>query len=148
MILAHAIVGIAAGSYFGDPTYIFLGSVFPDIDHLYIIVKNRTYPPSKLILSLRYDGKEGMKYKTPIIHSIFGAAICSMPIVFWDPIGAKHFFLAYLGHLVLDWVDHDQKQYLFPLKKKFKGFLPIFSRIEIAFTLILLVIMVLILEKI
>jgi hypothetical protein len=147
MILAHAIIGITAGTYVGDPAYVFLGSVFPDIDHMYIIVKNRMYPPKKLIHSLRHEGKYGLKYKTPFVHSVFGAALFSAPIMLWNPLGAWHFFLGFLGHLLLDWVDHDEKQYLFPLKKKFRGFLPIFSRVEIAFTLALLVLMAVILKK-
>jgi hypothetical protein len=147
MILAHIIVGITGGAYVGDPNYIFVGSVFPDVDHLYVIVKNKMYPPKKLIHSLRYEGKHGLKYKTPLLHSIFGATICSAPIALWNPLGATHFFLAYIGHLGLDWVDHDEKQYLYPLKKKFRGFLPIFSKAEIAFTLALLVLMVVILKK-
>ena len=147
MILAHIIVGITAGTYVGDPNYIFVGSVFPDIDHIYVIAKNKMYPSKKLIQTMRYAGDFDMRYKTPLIHSVFGAILCSAPIALWNPLGSIHFFYAYIGHLVLDWVDHDEKQYLFPLKKKFRGFLPIFSRVEIAFTFALLVLMVVILKK-
>ena len=147
MILAHALVGITAGTYVGDMPYIFIGSVFPDIDHLIVIVKNKTYSLNKLIDSLRTDGQHGLKYKTKYVHSIFGAVVFSAPIVLWNPLGAWHFFLSYLGHLALDWVDHDEKQYLFPLKKKFRGFLPIFSRTEIAFTIALVVLMIEIIKK-
>lgn len=147
MILAHIIVGITGGTYIGDPSYFFAGSVFPDVDHLYVIAKNKMYPPKKLLHSLRHEGKYGLKYKTPLLHSVFGAMLCSAPIALLSPLGAVHFLYGYLGHLVLDWVDHDEKQYLFPLKKKFRGFLPIFSKAEIAFTLALLVLMVVILEK-
>ena len=149
MILAHAILGIAAGNYVNDLPYIFWGSVFPDVDHIVVIAKNKMFPPQKLLKSLRFDGKVGgLKYKTKYMHSIFGAVVCSAPLVLVDKLGAFHFFVAYLGHLVLDWVDHDEKQYLFPLKKKFRGFLPIFSKLEIAFTLALFVMMIIILKKV
>ncbi|HEX8974636.1 MAG TPA: metal-dependent hydrolase [Patescibacteria group bacterium] len=148
MILAHALVGIIGGTYANDLPYVFVGSVLPDIDHLYIIARHKMYPPKKLIHSLRFEGRYGnLKYKTKYVHSVFGALLFSAPIMLWNPLGAKHFFFAYLGHLLLDWVDHDEKEYLFPLKKKFRGFLPIFSKLEIAFTLALFIFMIVILKK-
>lgn len=147
MILAHVLVGITAGTYVGDMPYILAGSIFPDMDHLIVIVKNKTYSWDKLLQSLRTDGKHGLKYKTKYVHSIFGAVIFSAPLLLISSIGAWHFFLSYLGHLALDWVDHDEKQYLFPLKKKFRGFLPIFSRVEIAFTIGLVALMIEIIKK-
>lgn len=147
MILAHILVGVTAGTYYNDLPYIFAGSVFPDIDHLVIIAKNKTFSKSELIKSLKTDGQFGLKYKTKYVHSIFGAVVFSVPLLLINPVGAWHFFYSYLGHLALDWVDHDEKQYLFPLKKKFKGFLPIFSRTEIAFTVALVILMIEIIRK-
>src|SRR6266567_1032732 len=105
MILAHALVGITAGTYVGDMPYILIGSVFPDIDHLIVIVKNKTYSWRKLLESLKTDGQHGLKYKTKYVHSIFGAVVFSTPLILISTIGAWHFFLSYLGHLALDWVD-------------------------------------------
>lgn len=147
MILAHSIVGITVGTYTGQFWFVFWGSVLPDIDHIFVLLRHHVYPFRKIIASMRDEEKYSLFYKTKYVHSVFGALVFSAPIFFFiDRTGAAYFFLAYLGHLLLDWPDHDVKQYLFPFKKKFKGFLPIFSKREIMFTMLLLVLMVLVIR--
>ena len=52
------------------------------------------------------------------------------------------FAIAYFLHLMMDWIDIDEKYYLYPLKIKFKGFLPIWSKLEKILTLISLIILI------
>ena len=143
MILAHPIIGITLGNYFGHFWFIVLGSVLPDVDHLIIIIKNRIFSRDKIIDSLRFEEKYKISYKTKYIHSIFGAVIISIPFAVIDFKGGLYFFGAYLIHLFLDWFDIDEKQYFYPFKKKLKGFLPIFSKTEIVLTLFLFTLMIL-----
>ena len=72
------------------------------------------------------------------MHSIFGAVVTTIPVLFISREVALYYFVAYLIHLVLDWPDIDEKQYFYPFKKKIRGFLPIFSKPEIIFTILLL----------
>lgn len=147
MILAHALVGITAGEYTNYFWFVFLGSIFPDVDHLIVLAKNKTFSLKKIIRSMRFDGKHRMKYKTKYVHSFFGSLLFSSLVLIIDKHGALYFFFGYLGHLLLDWVDHDQKQYFFPFKRKTQGFLPIFSKPEIVFTLALFVFMIMSIKK-
>lgn len=138
MILAHSIVGIMPISDPGFFWFWLVGSVIADIDHLFVLYKHRIFSWDKLIDAIRFEDKYGIRFKTKYMHSIFGAVVTSTPILFISQEGALYYFIAYLIHLVLDWPDIDEKQYFYPFKKKIKGFLPIFSKPEIIFTILLL----------
>ena len=115
----------------------FVGSVAADLDHLFILYYYKIFSWARFIDVIRFEEKYGMHFKTKYFHSIFGALITSAPIVFISKTGALYYFIAYVIHLFLDWPDIDEKQYLYPLKHKFRGFLPIFSKLEIIFTFLL-----------
>lgn len=142
MILAHPIVGVVLGNYFGHFWYFTIGSVFPDIDHLFVLVSHKIFSPKYIVDSLRFEKKYNLSFKTKYGHSLFGAFILSLPVVMFDVEGGIAFFIGYLIHLLLDWPDVDDKYFLWPLRKKFSGFLPIFSITEIIFTIILLLLMI------
>jgi len=55
------------------------------------------------------------------------------------------FGIAYLLHLLVDWLDVDEKRFLFPFNMKFRGFLQIWSRVEQAVTVLLLILLTLVL---
>ncbi len=136
MIFIHPIIG--ALPIFDDnfSWFWFLGSVIPDIDHIFAILKYKIFSWRKLVDSVRFEQKFKIRYKTKYAHSLFGAIIMSVPILLFNFNGAIYFFIGYIIHLALDWPDCEEKQFLFPLKIKFKGFLPIFSRPEILFTIL------------
>jgi len=141
MLLAHTIAGVAAGNYFGHFWYVLVGSVFPDIDHIYTLLRHKILTPKKIVDTIRFEKKYNLVFKTPFVHSLFGAVVFGLPILFFDATGAGYFFVSYLGHLALDWPDLDDKQYLFPLKTKFHGSWPIGSKQEIIFTICLVIIL-------
>ena len=138
MILAHTIVGLMPVDNSQFSWYWFVGSVIPDIDHLFVIYKHKLFSWKKLVEVERFEDKYNIHFKTKYGHSVFGATVTTIPLLFFNTQGALFFFLAYILHLLLDWPDIDEKQYLFPFKKKFRIFLPIFSKLEIIFTIILL----------
>lgn len=119
--------------------YWLAGSVIPDLDHLFVLYKHKIYSFNKLIQTMKFEDNYNLHYKTKYGHSLFGVIVATLPILFLNIHGAIFFFLAYILHLFLDWPDKDEKQYLFPFKKKFRGFLPIFSKPEIVFTVILFI---------
>ena len=142
MIFAHTIVGLVPVDESQFSLYWLAGSMIPDIDHLYVIYKHKLFTWKKLVRDERFEDKYHMHFKTKYGHSIFGATVATLPILFISLHGALIFFLAYILHLLMDWPDVDEKQYLFPFsKKKFRGFLPIFSWPERVFTILLVVVL-------
>jgi len=130
MIFLHLLLGIILGELYGNYFFFILGSVFADLDHLYVIFKHRLFNIRKMIESIRYEHKYRINYKTPLFHSLFGAVIFSTAVFFIAPYGAIPFLIGYLLHLLLDLIDIDEKYLLYPLRIKFKGFLPIWSIVE------------------
>lgn len=137
MIIAHALVGLMPVVDSKFNWFWLAGSVIPDIDHLFVIYKHRLFSLKRLIEAERFEDKYGLHFKTKYGHSIFGAVMFSVPVFFISHIGAWYFFLGYILHLILDWTDRDEKQYFYPFKIKVRGFLPIFSKWEIALTFVL-----------
>jgi len=147
MIFIHLILGIIFGTLYGYLPFILIGSIFPDIDHLYIIIKNKVYTPKKLIDSIKHEAKYRLRYKTQLVHSLLGLIIFSAIVLAFSKTGAMFFAIAYLSHLMIDWMDIDEKYYLYPFKVKFKGFLPIWSKFEQVVTIVALTAMIIILIK-
>ena len=140
MIFIHLLIGIILGKVFGNYFFFILGSIFPDIDHLYVIIKNKFFSLRKIINSMKFESKFKIRYKTKFVHSLLGLGVFSLIVYFLDNKGVLYFFIAYLLHLLIDWIDIDEKYYLYPFNVKFKGILPIWSKFEKITTLILLVI--------
>lgn len=138
MIFAHAIVGMMPVNQSEFSWFWFIGSVIPDIDHLFVLYRYRIFSWGKLIDAERFEDKYNIHFKTKYVHSIFGAVMMTLPVLLISREGAVYFFIAYLIHLLLDWPDIDEKQYFYPLKIKVRGFLPIWSKPEIVFTIALL----------
>lgn len=134
MIIAHAVVGLLPINDNSFSWFWFWGSVAPDIDHLFVLAKHNIFRWRKIADSMRHEKKYHIHYRTKLFHSILGAVIMSAPLAFISVVGALYFFSAYLVHLLLDWPDIGEKHYLYPLKIKFKGFLPVFSWTEKIFT--------------
>ena len=145
MIFAHLLIGIILGKIFGNPFFFILGSILPDIDHLYVIFKNKFFNFRKIIDSMKTERKFKIRYKTKFVHSLLGLTVFStimyfLNMYFLNSKAIISFFIGYLLHLLIDWGDIDEKYYLYPFNIKFKGFLPIWSKFEKIFTLILLLI--------
>lgn len=139
MIFLHLILGLILGSLYGNTLFFVLASMFPDIDHLYLIIKHRIYPIKRTIHILKKEEAHGIHFKTPIMHSLFGLIICSLLflLVTQNMQFTSYFSLLYCSHLLLDWPDIDKKQYLYPFsRREFRGKLPIWSKAEQLVTLL------------
>jgi len=138
MIFLHLILGLILGNFYGHTLLFVVASMLPDIDHLYVIIKNKLYNKKKLFDALKHEERYNLRFKTPLMHSVLGLIICtSLFYLFsYNLTLSVYFSLAYFSHLLLDWPDIDKKQYLYPFKKEFKGFLPIWSRAEKIATLV------------
>jgi len=138
MIFIHLLIGILLGKLYGHSLFFILGSVFPDMDHIYIILKNKLWYPKKIIDSIKHEKKFNIKYKTPLLHSVLGLIIFSSIIYFFDSKETMYFAIAYFLHLLIDWIDIDEKYFLYPTRIKFRGFLPIWSKSEQMITILLI----------
>ncbi len=131
MIFLHAILALILGSLIGSGELIMLGLVIPDLDHLYVyFFKHKMFSWKKLKDSFLHEEKYKIRSKTPLVHSFFGMFLFTFIFMMFMGLGALFFGLGYFLHLVLDYPDTDVKQYLYPSKKEFKGFLPIWSKQE------------------
>ena len=141
MIFIHLIVGLILGKVLGNFWFFVLGSIFPDVDHIYVLFKNKLFNWNKYLDSLKNEKKYGIRYKTAFVHSLLGLVIFSFIVCLINVYGGIAFGIAYLLHLIIDWLDVDEKYYLYPYKKKFSGFLPIWSKFEKIITLIGIIIL-------
>lgn len=142
MIYLHLIFGIILGKITGNYFYAIVGSIIPDIDHLYIIIKNKFFSMKQIIDSMKNEEKYNIRYKTPFVHSFLGLIVFSVIITITNIHNGIIFAIGYFSHLILDWFDKDEKYYLFPFKIKFEGFLPIWSRTEKKLTIISIIILI------
>lgn len=140
MIFLHLIIGLILGKVTHSYLPFILGSIIPDIDHLYIILKHKLYKNKfkTLIDSIKNEEKYKIRYKTPLVHSLLGLIILSgiFYIITRNNLSLIYFSFSYLMHLLMDWPDKDIKYYLYPFKIEFKGFLPIWSKTEQILTII------------
>jgi len=83
MILAHQVVGLmpVQGNEFS--WFWYLGSVIPDLDHLYVIYKHKLFSWGKLVEEEKFEDKYDIHFKTKYGHSVFGALVTSVPIYFF-----------------------------------------------------------------
>ncbi len=143
MIFLHLILGLILGKLSGAWIPFILGSIIPDIDHIYIIFKHKLLN-KKFLDTLKNEEKYKIRYKTPLVHSLLGLILFSVIFyLFTNQQSAIYFAVAYFLHLLMDWPDKDVKYYLYPWRLKFSGFLPIWSKIEQILTIIGLVIFIL-----
>lgn len=138
MTLAHAIIGAMPVNNSEFSWFWFIGSVIADIDHLFVLYAHKIFSWDKFIDVIKFEDKYGIHFKTKYMHSIFGVVVTTIPVLFISKEGVLYYFVAYFIHLILDWLDVDKKQYFYPFKKKIRGFLPVFSKPEIIFTILLL----------
>ncbi len=140
MIFVHFLISLILGKLFGNYFFFILGAVLPDLDHIYIIIKNKLFSFKKIKETIKYEEKFGIRYKTALFHSILGLILFSFIIYLFKDTKVIYFAISYLLHLLIDWMDIDKKYFLYPLKIKFKGFLSIWSNFEKMLTIILIII--------
>ena len=141
MIFLHLIIGLILGKLSGYTLLFVIASIIPDIDHLYLLIKHKLFTKAKIIYALKHEEKYKIRFKTPLMHSILGLLICTLIYYLTFNKNTIYFASAYLLHLLFDFPDIDKKQFLYPLKYEFSGFLPIWSKTEQRLTLIFLIIL-------
>ncbi len=144
MTFAHPLIGLILGKKFSHTISFVAGSVLPDIDHLAVLIKNKHFKPREIFYAMKNEKEYGENYKTPYTHSLLAWLVISLALLIINKNIGVAFSIGYLSHLILDIIDTDEKQLFYPLKKKIRGFLPVFSIFEIISTVILLIIYIVI----
>lgn len=144
MIFLHLLLALILGKLFGHTLLFAFASLLPDIDHLYIIVKHKLFTKKKFLNALKHEKRYNLRLKTPLMHSLLGLVLCSLIflLITFDNQLTLLFSLTYFSHLLLDWLDIDKKQYFYPWKKEFSGFLPIWSKAEKVITIIAVIVLI------
>ena len=135
------------GKFFGHYTAFIIGAVIAVIDHWFVYARNgffnfKNFSLSRLMDVVKHEERYGVKSKSGLFHSLFGLGWMTGLVWLFFPLEALFFGIGYLTHLILDWPDKEEKQYLYPLKIKFKGFLPIWSYGEKIVTFLFVVVLV------
>jgi|GEM_PF-1551999 len=137
MIFAHLVTGLMPVEDSHFSIFWFLGSIIPDIDHPIVLLRHHIYKWANIVESMEHERRYHIHYRTPYFHSFLGALVVSAPMFYISFRGGLYFLGGYIGHLILDWPDIDEKQYFYPFKHKVKGVFPVFSNFEKVFTLFL-----------
>ena len=137
----HLALGLIIGKATGDYSAALWGSLIIDVDHLIPAIEKKIFNFKKLWKRFHSSKDSSRSY----FHSIFSWAIVSLVICLIDFNFGIVFSLAYLGHLLLDAIDNSDFFPFYPFKKyNIKGFIPYYSKKELAFSLYLLFIFVII----
>lgn len=137
MTFAHPLIGLILAKKFGHTIAFLAGSTLPDLDHLFVLIKHRHFKPKEIFVVMKNEKNYNEIYKTPYTHSIFAWLIISALAIFFNKNFGLAFAIGYLIHLLIDLTDTDEKQIFFPFKKRLRGFLPVFSFIEIIIGVVL-----------
>ncbi len=140
MTIVHPLIGLILGKQFGYTAAFVIGSIFPDIDYLFVLIKNKHFKIREAFWMMKNEDAAGERYKTPYTHSLLAWLIFSGAVALYDWPTGLAFGAAYALHLLLDIIDTDEKQLFYPFKKTIRGFLPVFSKYEIIFVIILVAI--------
>ncbi|MFC1769086.1 metal-dependent hydrolase [Nanoarchaeota archaeon] len=131
MFFTHIILPLILWKLFGNFWFLMVGSMIVDIDHLFLLIKNKHFNLREAVDVLKNEEKYGEHYRSPYLHSFFGLIVTSLLVwLFFSPTGAVYWAIGYLTHLIIDLFDKDVQYLLFPLKIEFKGTLPIPSYVE------------------
>lgn len=140
MTFAHLLIGLILGKQFGYTLAFVVGSVLPDVDHVFVLIKNRHFRLREIFDVMKDEAKYGERYKTFYTHSLLAWILFSAAAILFNYSAGVAFSVGYFLHLVVDLLDADEKRLFFPLKKTMKGFLPVFSKYEIIVAAVLIMV--------
>jgi membrane-bound metal-dependent hydrolase YbcI (DUF457 family) len=130
LILTHLLFGLFLGKLLGSVLLVAIGSIIVDIDHLYVFVKRGLiFYPRKLWASMFSPHDPYGTHRT-VAHSFFAWLVVTIAVTLVNKQYGAMISIGYLGHLMLDAIDSDDLQLMFPLKGTMKGPVVYNSRVE------------------
>lgn len=141
LFTTHLAAGLIIGKLTGDYRVSLISSVIIDLDHLVVYYRNGVLFKFKKWLRAACNKSEIEMYQKNILHNIFFGVAASVILSAVNFKIGLVFCLAYLSHLLLDSLDNLNYFPFYPSKKiNLHGPVKYFSRQEVIFALILLLI--------
>lgn len=141
---SHLLAGLLFGKITGNYWLAVLVSVGIDFDHILHFFKSGSYKNLKKFYALATDESDPFGSPRTFLHNFFGLAVIS-GLAFLISFNVGFIVLiSYLGHLFMDLIDSSDFKPFYPYGPVFNGPIKYFSKGEVAFDLILVIIFILI----
>jgi len=140
LLLTHLLFGLLLGKMMGNVLLVAIGSVLVDVDHIYVFIKRGIiFYPRKLWASM-FTPHDPYGTQRTVAHSLFAWIIVTIAMSFVNKQYGAMISIGYLTHLMLDAIDNDDLQLMFPLKGHIRGPVVYNSRVEYFLNIILVAI--------
>lgn len=142
---SHLAVGLVIGKLTGDYTFALLGTIGPDVDHVYSYAKHGFFSSFKKFIKIATSEEDPYDDQRNYLHNIFIVTlICLLVFIFSYQI-AGAFLFGYLSHLLMDAFDRADYFPLFPNRKiNLRGPIGYFSKYDIFISILLLIVFIII----
>ncbi len=141
LLLTHLLFGLFLGKLLGSVLLVAIGAVLVDIDHIYVFIKRGViFYPRKLWQSL-FSPHDPYGTQRTVAHSLFAWLIVTIAMTLVNKQYGAMISIGYLSHLMIDAIDGDDLQLMFPLKGTMKGPVVYNSRVEYFIDIILVAVL-------
>ena len=121
LLLTHLLFGLLIGNLLGNMLLVAIGAVLVDIDHIYVFIKRGIiFYPRKLWHAM-FTPHDPYGTSRTVAHSLFAWIIVTIAMSFVNKQYGAMISIGYLSHLMLDAIDNDDLQLMFPLKGHIRG---------------------------
>ena len=140
LFITHILFVMFLGHMMGNISLVTFGAIIVDIDHLLgFWMSGILFSPRKVWRAMSRPHDPFGEHRTPM-HSLLMWIVFTMILFALAPDVAKFISIGYLSHLMLDAVDSDKLQLLWPLKGNIMGPLVYNSELEYMIDVILVVV--------
>lgn len=140
---SHIAAGLVIGKITGDYTAAVIGSLIPDLDHLYSYFKHGAFKSWKKIIQTITSEEDPHDDQRNYFHNIFFfLAVVAFFMIINFSVGLI-FSIAYFVHLLMDSLDGAEYYPLYPNKRiNLRGPIGYFSKYDMAVSIVLIIIYV------
>lgn len=137
LLLTHLLFGLFLGKLLGSVLLVAIGAVIVDVDHIYIFIqRGLIFYPRKLWHAM-FTPHDPYGTQRTVAHSLFAWIIVTIAVSLVNKQYGAMISIGYLSHLMLDAIDSDEMQLMFPLKGHIRGPVIYNSQVEYLIDVIL-----------
>jgi membrane-bound metal-dependent hydrolase YbcI (DUF457 family) len=135
---SHLAAGLLIGKLTGDYTPAILGSICPDLDHIYSYARHGFFSSFKKFIKTATNEDDPYDDQRNYLHNLFVAILICVIVAAFDLRVGLVLLISYFVHLLFDAIDHADFFPLFPWRKiNLRGPVGYFSWYDILMSLIL-----------
>src|SRR3989344_4450988 len=139
----HVLAGLIIGKITGDFPTALAGSLVMDLDHTISYFRHGILFKPRQLWKAIHDEADPWGDQRNFLHSIFSWIVISIVLLTINFNFGLVFSIAYFFHLVFDALDSADYYPFFPFRKfVIKGFVKYFSKQEIIFDIILIILLI------